>query len=103
VPTVIHSEIITCPVCSRPSEEHNDADVDTCAGKFRKREQGATGLKLQSSFLEANFNGEDADPVKRAQVHAQMLKRLCSCGKAFGEHSSDEMVACSRRSREGNA
>src|SRR5215470_5288793 len=51
VDSVFHLEVLTCPVCSRPSEEHTEAKISTCSSKFRKRAQGATGLKLQHEFF----------------------------------------------------
>ena len=43
-----------CPVCSKTSDEHTEPDLILCAAKWRKRQRGSTGFKLQHRFLEAN-------------------------------------------------
>ena len=90
---------ICCPVCSKRPGEHTEADLRSCVGKWRKRERGATGLELQGDFPEAHFKNEEPDPAKRAKLHAQMLQRLCSCGKTLGGHTQDEVRACSGKKR----
>jgi hypothetical protein len=92
-------EVVLCPVCGETSEEHTENDVSSCLSKWRKREQGATGLKLQGEFFTAHFENEEPDPMKRAQMSARMLQRLCSCGKARGDHTVDEIRACAERNR----
>ena len=86
-----------CPVCNKLTSEHSDDDVSSCMAKWRKRERGSTGLELQRSFLEGNFANEEPDPLKRAQLHARIMQRICSCGKAYGDHSVDEIRACAER------
>lgn len=49
---------ICCPVCSKTSGEHSEADLDACVGKWRKRERGATGLELLCDFVESDFKTE---------------------------------------------
>jgi hypothetical protein len=88
-----------CPVCNRLPAEHTEADLTSCMAKWRKREQGATGLKLQGEFLTALPGKEEPDPVKRAQSRIPVRQMLCSCGKARGEHTRDEIRACAERNR----
>ena len=88
-----------CPVCKRLPGEHTDADLISCVGKWRKREQGATGLELQHRFLELQSDNEEPDPVKRAQSRARALQLLCSCGKAYGDHIQNEIRACAEKNR----
>src|SRR4029077_3447114 len=90
-----------CPVCNKTAGEHTEADYMSCAGKLRKRERRATGLKILGVFREARFKNEEPNPLKRAQLRAQMLQRLCSCGKTLGEHTQDEFRTCSLRRQEG--
>ena len=93
---------ICCPVCGKLSEDHAEADLRFCVERWRKRERGATGLDVQSNFIEAHFANEEPDPVKRAKLHGQLLKELCSCGKVLGSHTPDELTTCfDRRRREG--
>jgi len=93
---------VICPACSKPFGEHTKADLISCADKFPKRERGPSGLEYQNEFIEGHFEGEEPDPVKRAKIRAQTLQLLCSCGKALGDHTVDESLACSSRDREGN-
>jgi hypothetical protein len=88
-----------CPVCSKTSEEHTEADLESCRDKWRKREQGSTGLELQHLFTTAHFEGQEVDPLKRAQLQARVMQALCPCGKAFGDHTVDETLACAPRNR----
>ena len=83
---VFQSKVNICPVCSKPYGEHSEADLDSCAGKWPKRERGASGLELQREFVEAHFENEEPDPIKRAKLQAQTLQTLCSCGKTVGDH-----------------
>lgn len=91
-----------CPVCSKTSLEHTEAQLRSCAAKWRKHDRGATGLEIQCDFAEADFKNHepDPDPVKRAQLRARMLQLLCSCGKAYGDHTQNEIRACAERNRE---
>ena len=92
--------ISSCPVCKELFGEHADADLNSCAGKLRKRAFRASGLELQSDFAEADFKNQEPDPAKRATLRAQMLQSLCSCGKTFGDHMQDEILACARKQRD---
>jgi protein-arginine kinase activator protein McsA len=93
-------QVVLCPVCGKTSEEHTEANLVSCLAKWRKREQGSTGLELQHIFLEAHGDNADPDPVKEAQRRAGMLQRLCSCGKTLGDHTSQEITACAERNRQ---
>lgn len=92
-----------CPVCNKLTSEHSDDDERSCVSKWRKREEGATGLEFQHSFMVSRVTArgqvEDPDPLKRAQLQAQMMQMLCSCGKANGDHTVDEIMACIDRER----
>ena len=92
--------ISICPVCKKPFVEHADADLNSCAGKLRKRERGTLGFELQSHFWDARCKNEEPDPAKRATLRAQMLQSLCSCGKTFGDHMQDEILTCARKQRD---
>jgi hypothetical protein len=87
---------ICCPVCSKLSGEHTEDDLRSCLGKWRKREPGATGLPRYSVVPNVRRAGavEEPDPVEHAKLKAQMLQTLCSCGKALGGHTPDEIRAC---------
>lgn len=100
-PVPADREVALCPVCGKTSEEHTESDVSYCAAKWRKREEGSTGLELQHSFLTSQTvaRGEDPDPLKRAQLQARMMQMHCSCGKANGDHTVDEIRACIERGR----
>jgi hypothetical protein len=80
-----------CPVCNKLTAEHTDDDQRSCVSKWRKRERGATGLPLQHSFSKVSYEKEEPDPVKRAQLQARAMQALCSCGKAFGDHTVEEI------------
>jgi hypothetical protein len=75
------------------------ADLSYCAANFPFLERGASGLALQSRFIEAHFNDEEPDPAKRAKLHSQTLQTLCLCGKAIGDHTADEIIACFERAK----
>jgi hypothetical protein len=96
------SKVNICPVCSKPYGEHSEADLGSCAGKWPKRERGASGLELQREFVEVHFKDEEPDPIKRAKFQAQTLQVLCACGKTVGDHTEDEIMACFHRDGEGN-
>lgn len=91
-----------CPVCSKTSMEHPEADLRSCATKWRKRDRGATGLEIHCDFADTDFKNQEPDPgpMKRAQVRTRMLQLLCSCGKVYGEHTQNEIRACAERNRE---
>jgi hypothetical protein len=94
------STVEICPVCNKLPAEHTEDELRSCVAKWRKHEKGATGLKLQGRFIMAVAKNEELDPVKRAQLRARMLQLLCSCGKAYGDHTQDEIRACAERNRE---
>ena len=91
------TKVEICPVCTRPYQAHTEADLSYCAANFPKLERGASGLELQSIFTEVHFKDEEPDPVKRAKLHSQTLQTLCLCGKAVGDHTEDEIIACLER------
>ena len=91
---------VECPVCSKPFGEHAESDLRACASK---RSPGTEELEFQSEFIDASFKGEEPDPVKRAELEARTLQMVCSCGKALGAHTVEEILSCDRRQREGNA
>lgn len=94
------STVENCPVCNKLPAEHTDADLRTCVAKWRKHVKGATGLTRQGRFITAVAKNQQPDPVKRAQLGAQALELLCSCGKAYGDHTQDEIRACAERKPE---
>jgi hypothetical protein len=96
------SKVNICPVCSKPYGEHTEADLRSCVGPWPKRERGGSGLELQCEFFEAHFKNEEPDPIKRAKLQAQTLQVLCSCGKAVGDHTVDEIDACFHRGGQQN-
>jgi hypothetical protein len=98
-PAPADREVALCPVCRKTSAEHTEDDISFCMAKWRKREQGSTGLESQHSFLTVNFEGEDPDPLKRAQLQVRMMQAPCICGKANGDHTVDEIRACAERNR----
>src|SRR5215472_4552760 len=75
-PVSADRDVVLCPVCGKTSEEHTEADVNSCETKWRKRDEGSTGLELQHSFLTAQTiaKGEEPDPLKRAQLQARMMQ-----------------------------
>lgn len=86
-----------CPVCNKLPDEHAEVDLRSCVGKWRKSEQGSTGLELQDDFLGAQFENEELDPVKRAKLRAKTLQTPCACGKALGDHTQNEIRTCFHR------
>jgi hypothetical protein len=76
-PVLTHPEVALCPVCRKTSAEHTEDDISFCMAKWRKREQGSTGLESQHSFLTAQFEGQEPDPLKRAQLQARMMQAPC--------------------------
>jgi hypothetical protein len=86
-----------CPVCNKLPAEHTEDDLTSCVAKWRKRERGSTGLELQSSFEIAGPPRAEPDPVKREQSRTRFRQMLCSCGKARGDHTQDEIRACAER------
>ena len=89
-------EVVVCPVCNKTSLEHTD--IDACRAKWRKREQGSTGLELQHWFewFDGHTTNEAPDPVKSAEYLALWMKHPCGCGKLFGDHTIAETLACAR-------
>jgi hypothetical protein len=98
-PSPSPTEVEICPVCNKLTSEHSDDDQRSCVAKWRKHPRGATGLELQRRFLEGHFENEEPDPVKRAQLRAQWSQSLCPCGKARGDHTQNEILACAERNR----
>jgi hypothetical protein len=88
----------SCPVCNKLPDEHTEGDLRSCVHKWRKRERGATGLEVQGEFDDAQ--NEEPGQAKRAQLKTWLRQGLCSCGKALGDHTRDEIRACALR-REG--
>ena len=93
------STVEICPVCNELPAEHTEDELRSCVAKWRKHEKGATGLKLQGRFITAVSKNQEPDPVKLAQLRAQWGQALCPCGKAFGDHTVDEIMTCAPRNR----
>ena len=83
---------VECPVCSKPYGEHAESDLSACASKLSTGTEEE--LEFQGEFVEASFKGEEPDPVKRAELEARTLQMVCSCGKALGDHSGEEILSC---------
>ena len=77
------SKVEICPVCSRPYRAHTEADLSSCVANFPFLERGASGLELQSEFIEAHFKDEEPDPVKRAQLQAKLYKLSAYAGRCW--------------------
>jgi hypothetical protein len=86
-----------CPVCNKLPAEHTEADLTSCVAKWRKRDRGSTGLEIQSSFEFAVPPKQEPDPLKREQSRTRFRQMICSCGKARGDHTQDEIRACAER------
>lgn len=97
LPALDPRDVVLCPVCSKRSDEHGDPAP--CLARWRKRELGSTGLEPQVSFTFAHFANEELDLVKRAQLLAQWMQAPCPCGKAFGDHTQAEIIACAPLNR----
>jgi hypothetical protein len=59
-----------------------------------------TELADEFDKAEATFRYQEPDPVKRAQMHEEMMNRTCVCGKTFREHSIEDHKACAAKKRE---
>jgi NMD protein affecting ribosome stability and mRNA decay len=51
--------------------------------------------------INADIKGQDPDPKKRTEMQAHAMNGECpTCGRIIGDHTPEEIRACSRKWRE---
>ncbi len=81
--------------CGEDILKHTDEQLNACAIQFGYLTETGGEISI------GQFEGEYPDPAKRAARRREFLKRLCSCGRRFGEHIPfATLLDCLRRDRE---
>jgi ribosomal protein L37AE/L43A len=83
-----------CPTCGMLAAEHSLEQIKQCLQ--RHQEQHSEVKKESEESIAVNFIGPDGGTY---QGEVDPESPCPSCQKPFGEHSHDELWACSKKSR----